>query len=200
MQQPTENFPSPPSSFFPRVPHTTPEVSLWNMFTGYVLVGLFGFGGISASMYYIAVEKRAWVSADDYTTSLALGQVLPGPGLMNTCIIVADKFHGLKGVLVALIGLLLFPLLILLGVVTVYDRYAYLPAVQHATYAAAAASVGLIFGTGLKLAKVIIKSKSALFFMACAFVAIAVFKLPMFETMLVLAALSIFVGYREDTP
>ena len=101
------------------------------MFTGYVLVGLFGFGGISASMYYIAVEKRAWVSADDYTTSLALGQVLPGPGLMNTCIIVADKFHGLKGVLVALIGLLLFPLLILLGVVTVYDRYAYLPAVQH---------------------------------------------------------------------
>ncbi len=172
---------------------------MWNMFTGYVLVGLFGFGGIAASMYYIAVEKRAWITPQEYTSTLALGQVLPGPGLMNTCIIVADKFHGLRGVLLALMGLLSFPLLILLGVVSVYDHYAELPAVQHATYAAAAASVGLIFGTGLKLAKVIIKSKSAFVFMVCAFLAIAIFKLPLFETMLVLAAISILVGYREGT-
>lgn len=173
------------------------DVSLWNLFSGYVLVGLFGFGGISASMYFIAVEKRAWVTAEEYTTTLALGQVLPGPGLMNTCIIVADKFHGIQGVLLALIGLLLCPILILLGLVTVYDHYAYLPEVQHATYAAAAASVGLIFGMGLKLGKAIIKRKSALLFMTCSFIAIGVLKWPLFETMLVLAAVSILVGYKE---
>ena len=173
------------------------EVSLWNLFSGYILVGLFGFGGISASMYYIAVDKRAWITPEEYTAALSLGQVLPGPGLMNTCIIVADKFHGLKGVFLALMGLLLCPILILLALVTVYDHYSQFPEVQHATYAAAAASVGLIFGMGLKLARAIIKSKTAFFFMASAFIAIGIFKWPLFETILALAALSIAVGYLE---
>ncbi|MEI6769837.1 MAG: hypothetical protein WCL48_12855, partial [Betaproteobacteria bacterium] len=51
-------------------PFESRDVSLWNLFSGYVLVGLFGFGGISASMYFIAVEKRAWVTAEEYTTTL----------------------------------------------------------------------------------------------------------------------------------
>jgi hypothetical protein len=50
---------------------------------------------------------------------------------------------------------------------------------------------------GLKLGKAIIKSKSALLFMTCSFIAIGVFKWPLFETMLVLAAVSILVGYKE---
>jgi chromate transporter len=173
-------------------------VTLWNLFTGFVLVGLFGFGGIAAALFHVAVERRKWITSDEYTSCLALGQVLPGASLMNMTTIVADRFQGIKGVVLALIGLFTFPLLILLGLIATYDHYAYLPDVQNATNAAAAAAVGLTFGTGLKLAKVIIKSKTSLAFTVLAFVSIGLLKLPLLQTILVLTALAIWVGYKED--
>jgi len=173
-------------------------VSLWNLFTGFVLVGLFGFGGIAAALFHVAVERRKWITSDEYTSCLALGQVLPGASLMNMTTIVADRFQGIKGVVLALIGLFTFPLLILLGLIATYDHYSYLPDVQNATNAAAAAAVGLTFGTGLKLARVIIKSKTSLAFTVLAFVSIGLLKLPLLQTILVLTALAIWVGFRED--
>jgi chromate transporter len=181
----------------PNSPHHA-EVSLWNLFTGFVLVGLFGFGGIAAAMFHVAVERRKWISSDEYTSCLALGQVLPGASLMNMTTILADRFHGIKGVVLALIGLFTFPLLILLGLIATYDHYAYLPDVQHATNAAAAAAVGLTFGTGLKLGKVIIKSKTSLAFTSLAFVGIGLMKLPLLQTILVLTAAAIWVGFRNE--
>ena len=69
------------------------NVSLWDLFTGFFLVGLFGFGGIAASLYHISVEKRKWLSSDEYAQTLAIGQILPGASLINMSTIIADRGH-----------------------------------------------------------------------------------------------------------
>lgn len=170
-------------------------MSLWDLFTGFVLVGLFGFGGIAASFYHVAVERRKWLSVDEYAQTLAVGQILPGASLMNMSTIVADRFQGLTGVVCALMGLFTFPLIILLLLITCYDQYAYLPEVQYATKAAAAAAVGLTFGIGLKLAKGILKSGMGLVFASLSFLAIGVLRLPMLQSIFSLVALSMLVIY-----
>ncbi len=161
------------------------------MFTGFVLVGLFGFGGIAASFYHVVVERRKWLSVEEYAHTLAIGQILPGASLMNMSTIVADRFHGISGVVAALTGLFTFPLIILVALITTYDQFSHLPDVQYATQAAAAAAVGLTFGIGLKLAKGILKSATGLFFAALSLLIVGVFRLPMLQSIIALVALSI---------
>ncbi|MEI7738055.1 MAG: chromate transporter [Betaproteobacteria bacterium] len=161
------------------------------MFTGFVLVGLFGFGGIAASFYHVSVERRKWLSTDEYAQTLAVGQILPGASLINMSTIVADRFHGLLGVALALLGLFAFPLIILIALITTYDQFSHLPDVQSATKAAAAAAVGLTFGIGLKLAKDIIRSGAGLVFAILSFLLIGIFRLPMLQSIFGLVTLSI---------
>ena len=162
------------------------------------MVGLFGFGGIAASFYHVAVERRKWLSVDEYAQTLAVGQILPGASLMNMSTIVADRFHGILGVVCALLGLFTFPLIILVLLITTYDQYSSLPEVQYATKAAAAAAVGLTFGIGLKLAKGILKSGSGLFFAALSFICIGWLRLPMLQSIMALVALSMFyIAWRN---
>ena len=78
------------------------QVSRFELFTGFLMVGLFGFGGIGAAIYHVVVERRKWLSADDYATLLGLGQVLPGASLINITTILGDRNHGPMGALVAL--------------------------------------------------------------------------------------------------
>jgi chromate transporter len=170
------------------------------LFTGFVLVGLFGFGGIAASLYHVAVERRKWMSVDEYAQTLSVGQILPGASLINMCTIVADRFHGISGVVCALLGLFTFPLIILVALITTYDQYALLPEVQYATKAAAAAAVGLTFGMGLKLAKGILKSGSGLFFAALSFTCIGLLRLPMLQSIMALVALSmLYIVWRNKS-
>ena len=162
------------------------------------MVGLFGFGGIAASFYHVAVERRKWLSVDEYAQTLAVGQILPGASLMNMSTIVADRFHGVLGVVCAILGLFTFPLIILVLLITTYDQYSSLPEVQYATKAAAAAAVGLTFGIGLKLAKGILKSGSGLFFAALSFICIGWLRLPMLQSIMALVALSmLYIAWRN---
>ena len=110
---------------------------------------------------------------------------------MNMSTIVADRFHGLVGVVAALTGLFTFPLVILVALITTYDQFSHLPDVQYATQAAAAAAVGLTFGIGLKLAKGILNSSAGLFFAVLSVLFVGVFRLPMLKSIIALVALSI---------
>jgi len=175
-----------------------PTVSLWDLFTGFFLVGLFGFGGIAASLYHVSVEKRKWLSSDEYAQTLAIGQILPGASLINMSTIIADRFHGLLGVVLALLGLFTFPLIILTALITAYDHFSHLPDVQSATTAAAAAAVGLTFGIGLKLAKGIVRSKTSLAFAVLSFLSIGLFRLPMLQSIVGLVTVSIMFSVWQS--
>jgi len=185
----------------PSDPKALPYVNHWELFTGFLMVGLFGFGGIAAAIYHVVVERKRWLSARDYAAVLGLGQVLPGANLVNITAVIGDRFGGLSGAVLSLIGLTLAPVLILVGLATLYDQFAMNPDVIAGTKAAAAGAAGLIFGTGYKLGKTILDTRWSLFFAALSFISIGLLRLPLLGTLAVLApiaiAFSFWRGQRE---
>ena len=177
------------------------KVSRLELFTGFLMVGLFGFGGIAAAIYHVVVERKKWLSARDYAAVLGLGQVLPGANLINITAVIGDRFGGLSGAILSLLGLIVPPVLLLVAIATLYDHFATNPDVVAGTKAAAAGAAGLIFGTGYKLGKTILDNRAALFFAALSFVAIGLLRLPLLGTLAVLApiavAFSFWRGHRE---
>ncbi|HWG06965.1 MAG TPA: chromate transporter [Beijerinckiaceae bacterium] len=173
-------------------------VSRSDLFSGFLLVGMFGFGGIATAIFHVVVERRRWLTGEEYTSTLALGQVLPGANLINLTTMVGDRFQGAFGALIALTGLMLVPILCLLGLATVYDHFSDLPDVHSGMLAAAAGAVGLTIGTGIKLARAILKSVVAIVFAATSFLLIGWFHFPILETMLVLAPLAVAAGFWSE--
>src|SRR5512146_1695828 len=57
-------------------------VGLWELVAYFLKLGTFGFGGPIALAGYMQrdlVERRRWISEEDYKRGLALAQLAPGP-------------------------------------------------------------------------------------------------------------------------
>jgi len=81
------------------------EVPLWRFLLYFLYLGTFGFGGPIALAGYMQrdlVERRRWISAEDYRVGLALAQLAPGPLAAQLAIYlgyVRGGFWGGKGTL-----------------------------------------------------------------------------------------------------
>jgi chromate transporter len=175
-----------------------PPVTRLDLFSGFFLVGMIGFGGIAAAMHHVIVERRRWLDDQQYASVLGLGQVLPGANLVNMATIVGDRFQGFQGAVLSLAGLIFMPIVILIGLATVYDQFATNPDVIAATKAAAAGAVGLMFGTAYKIGKTVVNTRWALLFAFLSFVSIGILRLPLVGTLLVLGPIAVAVNFWWD--
>src|SRR4051812_45526282 len=88
--------------------------TLSELFGGFLECALSGFGGVLAWAHRVLVERRKWLSDQEFAELLGLAQILPGGTIINVAVFLGLRFHGLRGVFVALGGLILVPLCILL--------------------------------------------------------------------------------------
>jgi len=175
----------------------TREISRTELFLGFLKIGLLGFGGIAPWARHVIVEERGWVSDKDYAAVLGIGQVLPGPNTMNMAVMLGDRFQGTAGAVLSLLGLMAMPLLILVGLATLYARFAAVPWVGAAVGGAASGAAGLVIGTALKMIRNIRPTPMAWLFGLLAFVAIGVLQLPLVAVVVVLVPLSIAAAALE---
>lgn len=173
----------------PRNPPT-----LRDLFAGFFWAGILGFGGVLPLARRMIVEERRWLSAAEFTDLLALCQFLPGPNICNLSVALGARFQGATGSFVAVLGLLTAPVMVALGLAGLYARYGNLPVVQHGFIGLSAAASGLILGTALKIAWPIRANTVGLGVAGLAVLAVAVLRLPLLPTMLVLAPLSILLA------
>ena len=68
------------------------------------------------------VDKRGWLTREEFAETLSVGQVLPGPNIVNMALMIGDRFFGWRGALAAMAGLLLAPLAIVLVLAALYAR------------------------------------------------------------------------------
>lgn len=132
---------------------TQEPVTLGSLFMTFSTIGLCGFGGVAAWAHRILVDERRWYTDRQYADLLSIGSVLPGPNVVNISVIVGDQFRGPLGSVTALSGLMAAPLVILVGLASLYELYGNLPLVQAVIAGVAAASAGLVLGTVIKLAR-----------------------------------------------
>jgi chromate transporter len=175
----------------PFVPESPLSVSRMQLFLGFLKIGLIGFGGVAPVARYVLVEDRKWLSDKDFASVLGVGQILPGANVVNASVMIGERFHGALGSLIALTGLMAMPMLILVGLATLYDHFAALPAVQAAISGTAAAAAGLVIATAIKMARRLNPSKTALAFGLAAFLAVGLLRVPLILAVVILAPLSI---------
>jgi chromate transporter len=122
------------------------------LFRSFTRLALQGFGGVLPVAHRELVERERWLSPQQFVELLTLGQVLPGPNIINMAIVIGDRFFGWRGALAACAGLLLAPMFIVLGLAIAYQQQAAHPAVAGALRGMGAVAAGLVLATAVKLA------------------------------------------------
>jgi chromate transporter len=173
--------------------------SLSQLFWAFTTLALQGFGGVVAIVQRELVEKRRWLTLDEFAEHWAVAQILPGPNVVNISLMLGDRFFGWRGALVAMAGMLAIPLLIVLLLAVLLAQATALPALQDALRGMGVAAAGMIAATGFKLLKSLktnaMKAPAAYAFSALTFVAVAWLRVPLAWALLGLGVPGIGLAY-----
>src|ERR1700748_2429135 len=133
--------------------------SIAELFDAFTRLALQGFGGVMPIAQRELVERRRWLTREQFLELLSIAQVLPGPNIVNLSLVFGDRAFGVTGALAALAGLLCAPLAIVIALTVLYTRLASFPVAVHALRGMGAVAAGLIFATGVKLLPALRRSR-----------------------------------------
>ena len=173
-----------------------PSPTILDLFTGFFMVGVCGFGGVLPWARRMIVDQRKWLTTAEFTEMLGLCQFLPGGNIMNVTIALGSRFRGAAGAVACLVGLMAAPVAIVILLGVIYDRYAHLPPVRRAFIALAAAAAAYLFASALKIAAPLRGRKLAIAVAICTFVVIALLRLPLPVALPILALTSTTLLWR----
>ncbi|QHE86732.1 chromate transporter [Hydrogenophaga sp. BPS33] len=122
-----------------------------DLFISFTWLALQGFGGVLAVVQRELVEKKRWLSRDQFIEDWAVAQIMPGPNVVNLSMMIGGRYFGLPGALAALAGMLTAPLVVVLLLAVLYGSVADNPTAQNALRGMGAVAAGLITATGIKL-------------------------------------------------
>jgi chromate transporter len=122
-----------------------------DLFWSFTWLALQGFGGVLAVVQREMVEKKRWLTQEQFLEDWAVAQVMPGPNVVNLSLMIGGRYFGWTGALAALAGMLSAPLVLLLGLAALYGTVADTAAAQGALRGMGAVAAGLITATGIKL-------------------------------------------------
>jgi len=178
--------------------------SLTDLFVSFSVLALQGFGGVLAIAQRELVERKRWLTNDEFVEEWSVAQIMPGPNVINLCITIGGRYFGLRGALASLAGLLTVPMLIVLLVALLYAQYASHPGVAGALRGLGAVAAGLIVATGLKLTAALRKNVlgvgTGIAFGVLCFAAVALLHWPLAYVLLGLGLIACTLAYRKLAP
>jgi chromate transporter len=171
-------------------------VSLLRLFLVCFQIGLFSFGGgLSGWIYQEVVVRHRWMTEGEFLSGLALCQVMPGINVSNLVVYIGQRLRGALGSCVALIGLLIGPFFIVIGLVLVYERIAGVPWVHAAMDGVAAAAIGLLLFVGYRGAQHSLRRPAAAAVMAVLVVTVGLLQWPLVVVVLIVAPISVALAW-----
>lgn len=172
-------------------PHTP---SVRDLFFGFLGLGFTSFGGALPLARRTIVEQRRWLSASEFTDLLGLCQFLPGGNVINLSVALGMRFKGWRGALAGLLGLIAGPSLVVIGLGVLYERTQNDPHVRHLFVGLAAAAAGLLVAMAVKIVLPLRREPAAAVIALLGFIAIALLRVPLLPTMLVLTPIGIAIA------
>ncbi len=171
------------------------------MFIAFTRLALQGFGGVIPVAQRELVEHQRWLTREEFLELLSVGQVLPGPNIVNMAIIMGDRCFGWRGALAAASGILLAPLVLVLVLAILVQQAQGLPAIDDALRGMGVVASGLILSTAWKLGgglhKNALGTPLAVAFVALTFVAVAVLRWPLAVVVLCLGAAATALAWMK---
>lgn len=173
------------------------RVTPFALFVTFSQITLSAFGGAIYWTRRALVERRRWITDKEFVELLTLGQLLPGPNVLNLTVMVGYRFGGWRGAAASVVGYLGWPFLVVIGMGYLYQRYGSLPFVSQALSGMSKVAPGLLLATVIKLAVVLPRRWRPWLFAAAAFVGVGVLRWPLFWVILGLAPLGVMAAWRE---
>ncbi len=171
-----------------------------DLFVSFSLLALQGFGGVLAIVQRELVERKQWLTREEFLEDWAVAQILPGPNVVNLALMIGSRHFGMRGAMAALLGLFAAPLCLLLLVVLAYHGVADRPMAQGALRGMGAVAAGLIAATGIKLVAAL--HNNPMGHLACGlfagltFLAVGLLRLPLLWVLLSLGVAACLWAYR----
>ncbi len=175
-----------------------------DLFRVFNRMALQGFGGVLPIAQRELVERERWLTREQFVETLSVGQVLPGPNIINMALMIGDGFFGWRGAAAALCGLLALPLVIVLLLAALYGQLADIPPVAGALRGMGAVAAGLVIATAAKVWPTLRQNPMGR--PACAalalltFCAVGLLRWPMVWVVLVLGALAMALAWKRLAP
>jgi chromate transporter len=144
------------------------------------------------------VERRRWLTADEFNETLSLCQSLPGPNIVNLSIATGQRFAGARGAVAAVSGLVLAPMALVIVLGALYGRFGGVERLQDAVTGLGAAASGLVVATAAKMAEPLLRRRpfSAGPFIVAAFAGVGLMRWPLPWVLLTLAPASVAVVWN----
>jgi chromate transporter len=182
------------------MPRARPS-SPFDLFLSFTLLALQGFGGVLAVIQRELVERKRWLTQEEFVEDFAVAQIMPGPNVVNLSLMIGDRYFGLRGAMAALAGMLCVPLLLVLVLAVLHSHYSHHPGVAGALRGMAAVSAGMLAATGIKMSATLARHPlplwiSVLLILLCVGF-VVVLKLPLAYTLLILGGIGIPLTYRK---
>jgi chromate transporter len=137
------------------------------------------------------VEKKRWLSKEEFVGDWAVAQIMPGANVVNLSLMIGDRYFGARGAIAAMSGLLFVPALLLAALAMTYVHYSAHPQVAGLLRGIGAVAAGIVFATALKLVPALRTNVLARWWcaglMLASFVLLGVLRLPLLPVLALLA-------------
>lgn len=155
---------------------------LWILFKSMFMLSACTFGGgfvIVSLMKKKYVEELKWLEEDEMLDVTAITQSAPGPLPVNASVIIGYRMAGIIGSLVAVLGTILPPMIIISIISLFYDQFRTNKYVAVALQVMRAGVAAVIFDVVINLAKNVCKTKRVLYIlmMTAAFICTCLLKI-----------------------
>ncbi len=180
-----------------RITKSNKRKTLLTLFTSMFYISSFTFGGgfvIITFMKRKFVDELKWLDEAEMLDFTALAQTSPGAIAVNAAILVGWRVAGFSGMLAAVLGTILPPMIILSVISLFYAAFATNPYVAMLLKGLQAGVAAVILDVVFTLGSNVVKGKSRLniFIMLAAFVAVFFFNLNVIYIILTAAIIGIF--------
>jgi len=181
-------------------------VRLVDIYRVFFEIGLLSFGGgLMSWIHREVVERRGWMTREEFLSGVALSQILPGVNSTNVSVFVGQRLRGAVGAAVALTGVLTGPFAGVVFAATIYQWLLGAPGFTSAVAGVAAAAIGMLLRFGIEAGRLAaLRGPVAVLVMGVTFVAVGLLRWPMLPVVAVMAPLSVAAcwprGEGRDSP
>lgn len=163
----------------------------------FLKLGLFAFGGPAAHIALMEeefVDKRKWLSKQEFLDLLGFTNLIPGPNSTEMAIMIGWKRAGVAGLFAAGIAFIFPAMVIVMIVAMLYSRYSDLSQIQAIFGVLKPIVTAIILAAFIKLSKVLIEDKKRIIVFI---LAIILSLIGLEEVVVLLAAGAVYLGVKK---
>lgn len=183
----------PETSLSPQAP------SLPALFLVCFKIGVLSFGGgLSGWIYQEFVLRKRWIDEEDFSSSLAISQMLPGANVVNLVICIGEQLRGHRGAAVCVLGFLVGPFFAVIALYKLFNLLAGFALLPVITDGIAFSAIGLLVLMCVHGIRRAMRFPSSVLVIAVTAVLVGVLQWPLIPVALAIAPISVAIAWRRS--